>query len=114
VSDDLDLDRPSIRRRRFRTPTNDLLLYADEVSISPSGAPIEGSGVVKIKLPLNGQFTFEEIARAPGVRVTNGELVLDPSEVAAFREHVGGFLMDDYVRIKMHRQLEAARVIEEA
>ena len=114
IADDLDLDRPSIRRRKFRAPANDLLLYADDVSVTPSGDPIPGSGVVKIKLPLNGQFTFEEIARSPGVRVTNGELVLDPNEVSAFRDHVGGFLMDDYVRIKMHKQLEAARVLEEA
>lgn len=112
IPDNIDLDRPSIRLRRFRTPFRDVLLYADEVQVNSQGEPILGTGVVKIKLPQSGMFSFEEVARAPGVRIHNGELTLDPNEMAGFREFVGGFIMDEHVREKFDRKLKEAKIIE--
>lgn len=112
IPDNIDLDRPSIRFRRFRTPFRDVLLYADEVQVNSQGEPILGTGVVKIKLPQSGQFGFQEISRAPGVRIHNGELLLNPDELAAFREFVGGFIMDEFVREKFDKMLRRARIAE--
>lgn len=114
IPSNIDPSRPSIRKRRFRAPLRDLLLFADEVQVNPQGDVIQGSGIIKVKLPQNGQFTFEEVARAPGIRVANGELILDPEAVPAFREHMGGFIMDDHVRTRLNRKLRDARIREKA
>lgn len=114
IPDNIDLDRPNIRKRRFRTPFRDVLLYADDVQVNSQGEPILGTGTVKIKLPQSGLFSFDEIARAPGVRIHEGDLILDPSALALFREFVGGFIMDEHVREKFDRTLRDARVRERA
>lgn len=114
VPDTVDPDRPTIRLRHIRSPMRDIVLYGDEIQLSPTGAPIEGSGVVKIGLPSNGLVGFEEIVRAPGVRVKDGDLILDASQIDRFREHVGGFVMDHHVQAKLERQMREARLREQA
>jgi hypothetical protein len=112
IPDTVDLDRPRIRRRFLKAPGRDVVLYADEVLTDTQGSIIPGSGKVKIGLPSNGLFGFEEMTRAPGVRIEDGDLVLDPSRLDAFREHVGGFVMDEHVQKKLDDELQNARIRE--
>lgn len=114
IPENVDLDRPNIRLRRMRAPQRDLLLYADEVQLDANGAVIPGSGVVKIKLPENGQWGFEEISRVPGVRIKDQELLFDTSQLEAFRNQVGGFIMDEHVRVKLNHKMQDARMRAEA
>lgn len=102
IPTDRDVFRPNIRLREFRQPLRDVLVYVDEVRVNAAGDFIPGTGVVKIMLPSDGSWNFESMLRIPGVRTNEqGELILDPSSIDAFREEVGGFVTDDLAQQRM-------------
>lgn len=121
VPTDRDPERPWVVLREYVAPDTDLLLYADELISQQverqmgkrkvrARAIVPGSGVVKIALPKDGSWTFEEIARAPGVTATEkGELILDVRMMDKFREHVGAFIMDDHTQRKLRVLMEMSK-----
>lgn len=121
VPSDRDPERPGVRLREYATPDSDLLLYTDEVLVDNvtkkvgkrrvrAKAVIPGSGVVKIAPPKDGSWTFDELARAPGVSTNAaGELLLDIRMIDRFREWVGGFVMDEGTQRKLRIMMEQSK-----
>lgn len=110
VPSNIDPEKPDVRFRDIKQPMHDVALYADEVRVDRNGEVIPGTGVVKMKLPRDGSYNFEEMVRAPGVRTNDkGELLFDPSKLDEFREHVGGFIADDHVQRRLNGMVREAK-----
>lgn len=104
VPTDMDPERPNILLRDFKQPRSDVLVYVDEMQTDANRNALPGTGVIKLKLPADGSWNFESMIRVPGVRASeNGELLLEADQIDAFREAVGGFVMDDAVQQRLNR-----------
>ncbi len=106
TSDDLLEEAPSKRIRHVQPLKNDILLYMDEVPRDSGTENIEG--VIKILLPVGGDYTLEEVQRWPGVRVLEPregglvkQITISPEDLPRLRERMGGFVMDSRVRAKL-------------
>jgi superfamily II DNA or RNA helicase len=110
VPSDIDPNRPTVRMREIRQPRHDVALYADDMSITAKGDIIPGSGIVRIALPSDGSITLEQMGRAPGVRIgEDGSITLALQRIDEFRDHWGGFIMDEHVQMKLTRMAKASR-----
>lgn len=109
ITNDIVPGKPKTRRVFAEAMKSDVLLYLDEVtyeSIDAKGRP-KGkvvSGVIRIKPPKDGSFSFTELASLPGVRRAPKEpdsdveeLTIDRRDLGVLREALGGFVMDPNV-----------------
>jgi len=118
--------KPEIRRRFVEPMQKDVLLYADEVRVGSGDR--DTSGVIKILPPKNGSVTKAQLAAIPGVRIIGlekarnkkggavteelpdgVELAISPRDLPAFREYLGGFVMDERVSAMMDEQAAIIR-----
>ncbi len=108
------------KERRFLKPLpNDVLLYADEVSATEG--PNSTSGVIRIKLPADGSISHDQLRGMPGVQVdikADADQLVAPigisvKDLPAFRDAIGGFVMDSRVRNMLDVSMQQERQLRE-
>lgn len=93
------LDEKDISRtkRNVERMQHHLLLYGDNLRFDAHGR-LRG-GTVRLKLPLDGSISEDEMRRFPAVRKDEfGDAFVDLRDISTLREEFGGFVMDGYVQ----------------
>lgn len=106
--------KPGFKRRLIEPLEKHVLLYVDEIP-EKGGGPYDTTGVVKIKLPKDGSVSYESLIRLAQVtQTTNGDILVDISEVPNLREKLGGFMMDSRMAAKLEEADRITRAIAES
>jgi len=115
---DLVESNPDLRKRFVEPLQKDVLLYLDEVP-REGGPETKGRGIIRISLPKDESVTLLELQKMPGVRIggDKGDDIADISisieDLPAFRNRIGGFVMEAGVLQKLQDADIRTRVMAE-